>query len=912
MKKLILLLAALACTVASAQTAIVKDTTMLTYGYSDPDMVARTSVIYPYQRYQKFEFEGVERSWKMVVLENDYLRVKIFPQIGGKIWSVYDKTRGKELFYDNGVVKFRQIALRGPWTSGGIEFNYGVIGHAPSCSHPVDYKIEHKDDGSVSCYVGVQELLTRTRWMVEINLPKDAVWVRTRSFWHNYSGNFQPYYNWFNSGVEVSDDFELIYPANYFIRHDGITEPYPYNDGHDLSKYSAQNYGEDKSFHMGGSHKGFFGAYWADADCGMLHYSARDEKIGRKYFTWAQSEEGSIWVDLLADDGRQYVELQSGRLFNQNNWGSVETPYKQFLFSPYGTDEWNEYWLPFSDIGPADDMTLRAVVGTSRADGCFTAGIYPLRDLEGELVLNDASGNVIDSRHVSLKASQAVKETFETTLEPALITLGGHRIWSSDSQLLDRPHRINPEFDAKSAQGLAIQGRYFAGQREWDEADRLVSKALELDPSLIDALNLKSMLLYRRMDYAACYSYADKVLAVDEYNPQANYTSAMAAWRLGKIYDAMDRFEVAAITLELRSAAQTALAGLHLAEGDAETAREYALKSLVGNQHNVTALHILYQCQPEENVLEAISALDPLSHFPSAERYLAGTMTAGELYSEINEELKWQNYLELAAWYHKLGLDSKASRILDACPEDNALLAIWKAYLANDPGAISLAEKENIEFVFPFREESALALQWAVDNGGGWQSRYLLAMLMDFTGNKDEAAALMSLDDSDFAAYYGYRYTLSGKRTDMEKALKLNPREWRYVQDLADIYCEEGNFAKAIDILQPYCKSHPDNFQLGTSYVKALMGDGQYAKADKVMSGMRFLPFEGMNESHDLYRDIKLSLARKSLADGKYARALEYVKQAREWPSRLGVGKPYDDIIDSSAEDALEAEIKSN
>ena len=179
---------ALICQAISAQTVTVKDTVYRTYPFSDPDPVPRPAGVYPYHKYETFSFEPEDRTWKMVVLENDYLRVKIFPEIGGKIWSIYDKRCGQELFYDNDVVKFREIALRGPWTSGGIEFNYGVIGHAPSCSHPVDYKVEKKEDGSVSCYIGVMELLTRSRWMVEINLPKDGVWVRTRSFWHNSSG----------------------------------------------------------------------------------------------------------------------------------------------------------------------------------------------------------------------------------------------------------------------------------------------------------------------------------------------------------------------------------------------------------------------------------------------------------------------------------------------------------------------------------------------------------------------------------------------------------------------------------------------------------------------------------------------------------------------------------------------------
>lgn len=122
----------------SAQTVTVKDTLMTTYPFSDPDPVPAMGRIFPYWRFQQYSTVPQQKVWKMVVLENDYLRVKIFPEIGGKVWSIFDKTAGKELVYDNDAVKFREISLRGPWTSGGIEFNYGVIGHAPSCASPVD------------------------------------------------------------------------------------------------------------------------------------------------------------------------------------------------------------------------------------------------------------------------------------------------------------------------------------------------------------------------------------------------------------------------------------------------------------------------------------------------------------------------------------------------------------------------------------------------------------------------------------------------------------------------------------------------------------------------------------------------------------------------------------------------------
>ena len=42
--------------------------------------------------------------------------------------TAVEKATGQPFIYGNSVVKFRDIAMRGPWTSGGIEANYGIIG----------------------------------------------------------------------------------------------------------------------------------------------------------------------------------------------------------------------------------------------------------------------------------------------------------------------------------------------------------------------------------------------------------------------------------------------------------------------------------------------------------------------------------------------------------------------------------------------------------------------------------------------------------------------------------------------------------------------------------------------------------------------------------------------------------------
>ena len=116
---------------SAQQQAVVTETlqTVKTYPFSDPDPVADPSdLCYPYFRFDGFSAKGIDKEWKVVTLENDYIRLTLFPEIGGKIWGAVDKTSGKEFIYNNHVVKFRDIAMRGPWTSGGIEFNFGIIG----------------------------------------------------------------------------------------------------------------------------------------------------------------------------------------------------------------------------------------------------------------------------------------------------------------------------------------------------------------------------------------------------------------------------------------------------------------------------------------------------------------------------------------------------------------------------------------------------------------------------------------------------------------------------------------------------------------------------------------------------------------------------------------------------------------
>lgn len=928
-----------------AATFSVRDTVMSTYPFSDPNPVPNMTIYYPYWRFDGYSVSAEERHWTVVVLENDWLEVTIFPEIGGKVWAVRDKTTGKDILYNNDVVKFRDISMRGPWTSGGIEFNHGIIGHAPTCAHPVEWDASAGEDGSAACHIGALDLLTRTWWTVTIALSPDECRLRTSTLWHNASGLYRPYYTWANSAVKASPDLEMLYPGTFAISHEGDTKPFPVNgNGLDISRYSNQGSGADWSLHIGGSHKGWFGAWWRDEDYGMLHMASRDGKMGRKYYSWSQSRQGGIWTDLLTDSGMQYVEMQSGRLMNQNRPGSIGTPFKQTLFTPYGTDSWDEWWMPVSGIGGVDYVTEDAAV---KVDG-GSMGLYPLRDVDGALVSYDREGRVLRSQQVALRTAVPAFVSIEGLDKasggesgaggiggiaagspggaPYRVTLNGVTIWTDEDETVDRPQTLPEGYDKESADALTDAAWSWYGMKEMRMADSLAVRALGLSPNLRSALVLRAMICLDRGMEQESWDLASKALATDTYDPVANYIGGVAAEALGRDCGAMDCYEMAAIPGECRSAALTRLAQMHFRKGDAASALEYARKALITNAHNITALEVMYLAKPDEGVLRRIRELDALDKFADFEGYLEGQLSGEELAASVKEELRYEVYLEYAILYHSLGLTAEAAAIVAACPDRNALVEVWEAYLSDrasgdraechserseessTSGSLSAIAEATVELVFPFRRESVAPLEWAIANGADWKASYMLAMLKDHLGVPDAAGKLLSGDEGcQYAPFYAYRYKFTQNTGDLERAISLEPEQWRYTHALVSRLCSDGHYSQALDIVGPYWLRHRDNFHIGELYIKVLMATGDYRRANDVITRIRILPYEGQSASHELWRSIKLHLAAGCIDRKQYSKALGYISQSLEWPENLGVGKPYDDLINTDPEMQLRA-----
>ena len=907
-----------------------------TYPFSDPNPIAIVGRIYPYFRFDGFTNHVEQRAWKVVELENDYLRVMILPEVGGKIWNAVDKRTNRSFIYFNQTVKFRDVAMRGPWTSGGIEANYGIIGHTPNVATPVDYVTRTNPDGSVSCIIGALDLLTRTPWRLEIRLGQQDAAFSTTSFWYNASPLEQPYYSWMNVGIKVNGNLQFVYPGTSYLGHAGEHGPWPIDTaGRDISWYENNNFGGYKSYHVFGKATDFFGAYWHDDDFGMVRYAARDEKAGKKIWIWGLSRQGMIWESLLTDTDGQYAEVQSGRLFNQSAEQSTFTPFKHRGFSPHTVDRWTEYWYPVAGTKGMVSASRVGALNVTTLGEQIVVTFSPVQPFADTLRVFDGSRR--------LYSTFVVRKTLELFVDT--IPVGGAardsiRISLGDDQLqysadvregaLARPLDVPATFNWQTAYGHYLRGKEWLRQREYESARASLDSSLAIDPNFVPALADRAMLEIRAAQYDAARRFAMTALSVDTYDGAANYYYGIANRRLGNTADAKDGFELAASSPEFRGAAWTELARLSLGDGRLAAAAAYASKALSTDGGNLDALGAAIVAarrmgdqRARDQLLVRLETVDPLSHQARLERLLAAGDTAfgTKLANGIRGELPEQVLLDLAAWYVEVGDFDVARRVLEAAGDQPEAL-YWRAYLRGAAGgadAGELVERANQlspRLVFPFRPEMVAVLESASRTSTMWKPRYYLALLLWSLGRTSVAGPLMAAlgEEPDYAPFFAARASFPGRaatdvRRDLERATALDSTEWRYGKLLVEQMLASGDAAAAAAVARTYHARFPANYLVGLALAKGLVADRQFREANTLIDRLEVLPHEGASDAHLLYRQAKLMLAVEAIGAKKLKVAGEFIAAARVWPERLGEGKPYDADVDERLEDWLAADV---
>ncbi len=905
----------------AAQTAHISEDmrTLGTYPFDEPDpipILARDARLYPYHSFEGYSTTAVPRTWKVVRMENDWIEVFVLPEVGGKVWGAIVKKTGHEFIYRNEVLKFRNIALRGPWTSGGIEFNFGVIGHTPSTATPVDYRLAENPDGSVSCWVGGMDLPSRTEWRVEVRLPADEAAFETHVFWFNPTPIEQPYYSWMTGAAPARNDLEMTIPGDAYLEHSGRVRDWPVDErGRYLPLYRNNTFGGNKSYHVVGELNDFFGGYYHDADYGFGHWSRYEELPGQKLWLWALSREGGIWEDLLTDTDGQYVEFQAGRLFVQYQPGEDVNPITQAGFGPGSSSRWSETWFPLEGTGGLSDASDRGALYLSVEGGRAAIGVNAFVAVSDSLEV--WSG---ERRVAVLPLSLMPLEPFRTTVavtpgQPVRVrakALGLDYDSDPSARRLSRPFETDPDaFPSMSeADRTVFEARERMKGRRYAEARELFGKALELEPWNRDALLGTSELEYREGRYESGLEQADRARQLDAYDAKANFLAGIHDRALGRTDDARDAFGWAARSTTYRSVAYTQLAEIMVGKGDLGEARRYARLALDFDRFSVPAwraLAVAGRLSRNDSVsaeaLGELSRLDPLRHAALAEAYLAHRTqdAADSLTRALGGEYPDQTLLELAVGYADLGLTQDALALLDLRPARPAPAEhrAWRAFLRQDPSL--LADPGTPAFQFPYRRESLPVLAWADEHADAWIWTYLRALNLWAVDRPGEAADLMeSMGDApDYGPAYAARGLLLKEARgadpvpDLRRAVALDPSTRVLRVALVRELQEQGEWKGSLDALADARTRFPRDFNLALLQTRSLLETGRAAEAAHILADIQVLPSENARESHHLFEWAHTLLALDALEDGDAAKAEEQLDTALTWPESLGQGRPY-------------------
>ena len=270
--------------------------------------------IYPYTLQDGYGREVAARQVPAVVLENSRLRAVFLPSLGGRLWELYDKARGKALLHTQQRIQFANLALRNAWFAGGVEWNIGTRGHSPTTASPLHAAIVRTPDGVDILRMWEFERLREVVFQLDVWLPADSdvllVAVRIR----NPNRHDVPMYWWSNAAVPQSPEVRVLAPAQEAYATDyaaGISRVRPASHrGVDATWPVRNAAAADYFFDLAPGQRPWITAVDDDGD-GLAQVST-GRLPGRKLFVWGSGAGGQRWQEWLSPDGGQYAEIQAG------------------------------------------------------------------------------------------------------------------------------------------------------------------------------------------------------------------------------------------------------------------------------------------------------------------------------------------------------------------------------------------------------------------------------------------------------------------------------------------------------------------------------------------------------------------------------------------------------------------------
>ena len=933
MKRVILaLLAAVVLTGAEAVRSWEGTLTVPTYDHSgresEPPLFSNSTVtgMYPFTTYlMPFKPDSPQpRTYRAIFVENEYLKLTYIPEFGGRIFSLYDKLRGREIFYRNDVIKPAPYNPRLSWPQSGLELTGPHDLHMLTLHGEPFWanQIVRRDDGAVSLVLGEIDPVYGMKVNLTATLHPGIAALEIGVSCYNGRDARMPQMLWINTAISATPKTRFIYPMTRTVGHTTADiADWPLYNGVDLS-WDRNNQ------HMLGVfgidiYDNFQGAYQFDRDYGIFRYADRRIVQGMKLWTFGYGEGAKNHERGYTDSAGPYVELQSGRYVWDGHYEWV---------APHKTESWSEWWVPVAQTGGLTTLTRDVALNLSESKMALAVTrVLPAASIKVTQGAEVLLRRTADLRPDTIFRADLPARTPITVIvrDSAGLTLldyrtpdgnPGRKEYTPFTRPLESPRKAP---DAMTPEELIVAAESKFKELDPSGARALLDKALRHDAGYSRAhllLGIDDFRAGRPVDAAA---HLDQVIERDPYSDEAYYYLAMAQFALGRDREAERNLYFIWADSAHFGEREYHLGRLAMIRGQFDQAiahLERALQSDAGDLLARQSLAVAHREMQNQTAalgdLAALERADPTTRVARAERwFLTGdAATKNELIRLLGGQS--QEAIAVSIFYRNLARWGEAVRILRLTAENNAdpwgtPPEFWYtlAYCekrAGDASAAAESRKKaraaaaNIDR-FPYREESEAPLAGAVElDPSDVVARYALGCLLYFRNRPVEAVhqweAALETAPNNFSLRraLGLAYAEQGRPAEqaaahLERAVELNPDHVRTRNDLSHIYARAGLFDKQLAVLEKALAASPGDDDLNEAVFTADLLTGRYADAERLINTHRFAPRHRSYGLRDKYRMMRYGMAGQAQRERNYANALRLLDSANQPPESLGV-----------------------
>jgi tetratricopeptide (TPR) repeat protein len=881
--------------------------------------------VYPLPFIDRIATEPHNRVWQALYIENEFLRVMVLPEIGGRIHAGLDKTNGYDFFYRQNVIKPALVGLAGPWISGGVEFNWPQH-HRPATFMPVNYKIEEHADGSRTIWSSDHDPMNRLRGMHGICLHPGRAYLEIRVRLYNRTPFAQTFLWWANAGVHVGDEYQSFFPPDvHFVadharramstyplcegRYYGVDyghRSYPEND---LSRYV--NIPVPTSYMAIGSDENFLGGYDHAKRAGVVHVANHHIAPGKKQWTWGSDEFGRAWNRNLTDHDGPYIELMAG-VYTDNQ------PDFSFL-APWETRTFEQYWYPIQEIGPAQMANRDAAVSLNRVGRDIRVGVSVTQVFSGATVTLEKDGAVVAAWTRDLAPGKAFVENVvspdEGLLRLFVKTLEGRELIAYQQRAPEFEEPPRPATEPPLPEKIGTNDElYLTGLHleQYRHATRTPepywNEALRRDPEDARSNNVLGLWHLRRGEFQDAERHLQQAIATltrrngNPYDGEPYYSLGLTLRYLDRPQEAYAAFYKATWNYAWRAASFHALAELDARRGNWEQALAHTELCLRTNADDLNARNLavlvlrrLARPQAADEMLAGTLKLDPLDPW-------AGHLADGTFLSDDATRL------DVAFDYACGGFYAEAVRLLEAseAPMLVYVRAFCEAQLGrNAEESLRQAAQASPDYCFPSRLEEMLVLQFAIEaNPRDARARYYLGDLLYDRRRHREAIEYWERSvelDPKFSVvwrnlgigYFNILRSAEGAKDVFEKARAANPADARLLYEQDQLAKRTGATPRArLERLEQHLQLVAERDDLSVELASLYNQTGQPEKALDHLQSRQFQPWEG-GEGLTIAQYVRahLALGRRALRKDDATEATREFEAALENPPQAGEAK---------------------